>query len=106
MPPPPTWEFTRDTQNFRKHDASKNIFCTWLVAFQGSHGPVICIWLSATAYFSNHITKLCKRQAEILTKQDSEFVCTSIQGEAKHRTYKRLKHELENYQTEVTAEAK
>jgi hypothetical protein len=39
----------------------------------------------------NYITKLCRRQAEVIQNHDNENVHGIGQGEARHRKYKRLK---------------
>jgi hypothetical protein len=38
-----------------------------------------------------HITKLCRRQAEVIQNHENEYVQATGQGEARHRKYKRLK---------------
>jgi hypothetical protein len=39
----------------------------------------------------DYITILCREQAEVIQNLDKENVRTIVQGEARHRKYKRLK---------------
>jgi hypothetical protein len=39
----------------------------------------------------DYITKLCRRQAEVIVNHQNPNVCAIEQGEARHRKYKRLK---------------
>jgi hypothetical protein len=41
----------------------------------------------------DHITKLCRQQAEVVQNLENEDIRISGQGEARHRKYKRLKFE-------------
>jgi hypothetical protein len=40
---------------------------------------------------ADYITKLCRKQAEVIQNHENENVRNIGQGEARHRTYKRLK---------------
>jgi hypothetical protein len=42
-------------------------------------------------YIYDYITKLCRRQAEVIQNHKNEHVRVIGQGEAMHRKYKRLK---------------
>jgi hypothetical protein len=42
-------------------------------------------------YVYDYITKLCRKQAEVIRNHENEHVCSIGQGEARHRKYKRLK---------------
>jgi hypothetical protein len=42
-------------------------------------------------YVYNYITKLCRRQAEIIHNHENENVCNIGQGDTPYRKYKRLK---------------
>jgi hypothetical protein len=42
-------------------------------------------------YVYDYITKLCRKQAEVIRNDENEHVRSIGQGEAKHRKYKRLK---------------
>jgi hypothetical protein len=42
-------------------------------------------------YVYDYITKLCRKQAEVIWNHEKEHVCSIGQGEARHRKYKRLK---------------
>jgi hypothetical protein len=42
-------------------------------------------------YVYEYITKLCRRQAEVIQNHDNEHVRGIGEGEARHRKYKRLK---------------
>jgi hypothetical protein len=42
-------------------------------------------------YVYNYITKLCRKQAEVIQNHKNERVHIIEQGEARHRKYKRLK---------------
>jgi hypothetical protein len=42
-------------------------------------------------YVYDYITKLCKKQAEVIQNDENENVRYIGQGEAQHRKYKRLK---------------
>jgi hypothetical protein len=42
-------------------------------------------------YVYDYITKLCRKQAEVIQNHENEHVCYTGQGEAQHRKYKRLK---------------
>jgi hypothetical protein len=39
-------------------------------------------------YVYDYITKLCRRQAEIIHNHENEYVCNIGQGETPHRKYK------------------
>jgi hypothetical protein len=39
----------------------------------------------------NYITKLCRKQAEVIQNHKNEYVCSIGQGEARHKKYKSLK---------------
>jgi hypothetical protein len=42
-------------------------------------------------YVYDYITKLCRRQAEVILNYENPNVCAIGQGEARHRKHKRLK---------------
>jgi hypothetical protein len=42
-------------------------------------------------YVYDHITKLCRKQAEVIQNHENENVRYIAQGEAQHRKYERLK---------------
>jgi hypothetical protein len=42
-------------------------------------------------YVYDYVTKLCRRQAEIIHNHENENVCNIGQGETPHRKRKRLK---------------
>jgi predicted nucleic acid-binding Zn ribbon protein len=42
-------------------------------------------------YVYDYITKSCGQQAEVIQSHENENVRCSVQGEARHRKYKRLK---------------
>jgi hypothetical protein len=42
-------------------------------------------------YMYDYITKLCRRQAEVILNHENPNVCAIRQGEPRHRKYKRLK---------------
>jgi hypothetical protein len=86
----PPWEFAAETplltlqclQNKVLHTTGNLPNCTSVrdmhVAFQIS-------------YVYNYITKLCRRQAEIIHNHENENVRNIGQGETPHRKHKRLK---------------
>jgi hypothetical protein len=47
--------------------------------------------LHTLPYAYDYITKLCRKQAEVIRNHENEHVRGIGQGEARHRTYKRLK---------------
>jgi hypothetical protein len=47
--------------------------------------------LAKFRYVYDHITKLCRQQAEVIQIHDNENVRNMGQGEARHRKYTRLK---------------
>jgi hypothetical protein len=48
------------------------------------------MWRSKIPYVYDFITKLYRRQAEVIQKPDNENVRNIGQGEAQHRKYERL----------------
>jgi hypothetical protein len=42
-------------------------------------------------YVYDYITKLCRKQAEVIQNHENEHVRGIEQGEARHRNYKKLK---------------
>jgi hypothetical protein len=46
---------------------------------------------SKILYVYDHITKLCRRQAEVIINHENPNVCAIGQGEARHRKHKGLK---------------
>jgi hypothetical protein len=42
-------------------------------------------------YVYDYITKLCRQQEEVIQNQDNDNVRNIVQGEARHRNYKKLK---------------
>jgi hypothetical protein len=42
-------------------------------------------------YVYDYITKLCRQQAEVIQYHENEHVCSTGEGEARHRKYTRLK---------------
>jgi hypothetical protein len=42
-------------------------------------------------YIYNHVTKLCRQQAEVIQNHENEHIRSLGQGEARHRKYKRPK---------------
>jgi hypothetical protein len=42
-------------------------------------------------YVYDYVTKLCRKQTEVIQNHENEIVCYIGQGEAQHRKYKRLK---------------
>jgi hypothetical protein len=42
-------------------------------------------------YAYDYITKLCRKQAEVIRNHENEHFRGIVEGEAKHRQYKRLK---------------
>jgi hypothetical protein len=61
---------------------------SWII--QGAHQSAICTRLSTFPMY-DYITKLCRRQAEVIQNHATEHVCGIGQGETSHRIYKRLK---------------
>jgi hypothetical protein len=86
----PTWEIAADTyllklqrmQNKVLHTTGNFPRCT----------PVSDLHMAFNLpYVPDYITKLCRKQAEVIQNHENEHVRGTGQGEARHRKYKRLK---------------
>jgi hypothetical protein len=86
----PTWELAADTY-FLKLQCLQIRFCAPLEMFQGAHRSAICTELLNLPCVYDYITKLCRKQAEVILNHENERVRCIGQGEARHRKYKRLK---------------
>jgi hypothetical protein len=70
----PAWELSADIYLY------KTRFCAPLEIFQGAHRFAICTQLS---YEYDYISKLCRKQAEVIRNQENEHVRGIGQGEAR-----------------------
>jgi hypothetical protein len=70
----------RDTGNFPRYTPVRNLH----TAFNFSY---IYIYI----YIYDYITKLCRRQAEVIQNHDNEHIRGIGLGDVRHRRYKKLK---------------
>jgi hypothetical protein len=58
----------------------------------GTVGRNITLTLNLTlaSYIYDYITKLCRQQAEVIQNHENANVRITVQGEPRHRKYKRL----------------
>jgi hypothetical protein len=86
----PTWEFAADTQLLKLQRLQNRVLRT-----NGNYPrrtPTRVLHMAfKIPYVYDFITKLCRRQAEVIQNHDNENVCNIGQVEAQHRKYKRLK---------------
>jgi hypothetical protein len=86
----PTWEFAADTHLLKLQHLQSRVLRT--VGDLDRCTPVRDLHLAFNiAYVYDYITKLCRRQAEVIQNHPNPNVLAIGQGEAIHRKYKRLK---------------
>jgi CRISPR/Cas system-associated endoribonuclease Cas2 len=86
----PTWEFAADTHLMKLQRVQNSVFRAisnldrrTLVRDLQLAFKIPCVY--------DYITKLCRRQAEVILNYENPNVCAIGQGEVRHRKYKRLK---------------
>jgi len=86
----PTWEFAADTHLLKLQRLQNRVLRS-----TGNYPRRTPTRVLHTAfkipYVYDFITKLCRRQAEVIQNHDNKNVRNTGQGEAQHRKYKRLK---------------
>jgi hypothetical protein len=86
----PAWEFAADIHLIKLKRLQNKVLRT--IANYPRSTSVRDLHLAFQIPFVyDHITKLCRQQAEAIQNYDNENVLTIGQGEAHHRKYKRLK---------------
>jgi hypothetical protein len=86
----PTWELVADTYLLKLQHLQNNVLLT--IGNFPRFTPVCDLHMAFNLpYLYDYVTKLCKRQAEVIQNHENEHVCSIAQGEARHRKYKRLK---------------
>jgi hypothetical protein len=85
-----TWEFAAENYLLKLQRLQNRVLCT--IGNFLSHTSVcdMCVAFQIP-YVYNYITKLCRKQAEVIQNHENENVHYIGQGEAQHRKYKRLK---------------
>jgi hypothetical protein len=86
----PTWEFAADTHLMKLQRLQNRVLRA--IGKLDRSTPVRDLHLAfKIPYVYDYITKLCKRQAEIILNHENPNVRAIGQGEPRHRKYKRLK---------------
>jgi hypothetical protein len=86
----PTWEFAADTHLLKLQRLQNRILRA--AGDLGRRTPVRDLHLAfKIPYIYDYISKLCRRQAEVIKNHPNPNVRAIGQGEAIHRKYKRLK---------------
>jgi hypothetical protein len=83
----PAWEFASDTHLIKLQRLKNQVVHT--IGNYRRRTPVHLAFQILFIY--EHITKLCRQQAEVIQNHDNVNVCTIGQIESRHRKYKRLK---------------
>jgi hypothetical protein len=81
----PTWEFAAETYLLQLQCLQNNNNLPRFTLVRDMHVAFQIL------YVYNYITKLCRRQAEVVHNHENENVCNIGQGETPHRKHKRLK---------------
>jgi hypothetical protein len=86
----PTWEFAAATHLMKLQRLQNRVLRA--IGNLDRSTPVWDLNLAfKIPYVYDYITKLCRRQAEVILNYEDPNVCAIGQGEARHRKYKRLK---------------
>jgi hypothetical protein len=86
----PTWEFAADTHLMKLQRLQNRVLRA--IGNLDRRTPVRDLHLAfKIPYVYNYITKLCRRQAEVIRNHDNPNVHAIEQGEVRHRKPKRLK---------------
>jgi hypothetical protein len=86
----PTWEFAADTHLLKLQRLQNRVLRA--VDHLGRRTPVRDVHLAfKISYVYDYITKLCRRQADVIQNHPNPNVRAIGHGEAIHRKYKRLK---------------
>jgi len=83
----PTWEFAAHTQ-LLKLQRLKNSLPRTIGNYPRRTPTRVLHMACKIPYAYDFITKLCRRQAEVIQNHDNENVPNTGQGEAQHRKYK------------------
>ena len=86
----PAWEFAADTHLLKLQRLQNRVLRT-IGSFPRRTPTRDVHMVFKIPYVYDFITKLCKRQAEVIQNHDNKNISTMGQGEAQHRKYKRLK---------------
>jgi hypothetical protein len=85
----PTWEFAAETHMMNCSTCEIDLHT---VGDLHRHTPVHELHVAfKIPYMYDYIIELCRRQAEAMQNHRTPNVCTTGQGDAIHRKYKRLK---------------
>jgi hypothetical protein len=86
----PTWEFVAETHLMKLQHLQNRVLRT--IGNLDWRTPVRDLHLAfKISYVYDYITKLCRRQAEVILNHENPNVRAIGQGEPRHRKYKRLK---------------
>jgi hypothetical protein len=86
----PAWEFAADTHLMKLQRLQNKVLRT--IGSYPRRTRVRDLHLAFhIPYEYDHITKLCRQQAEVIQKHCNEYVRNIGLGKANHRKYKRLK---------------
>jgi hypothetical protein len=86
----PAWEFAADNHLMKLHRLQNKVLCT--IGNFPRRTPVHNLHMTFKfPYIYDYITKLCKKQAEVIQNHENANVHNSGKGEPPHRKYKRLK---------------
>jgi hypothetical protein len=86
----PAWEFAADTYLLKLQRLQNKVLRT--IGNFPRRTPTRDIHVAfKIPYVYDFITKLCRKQAEVIQKHYNENIRNIGQGEAQHRKYKRLK---------------
>jgi hypothetical protein len=85
-----TWEFAADTHLMKLQHLQNRVLSAignldWCAQVRDLHLAF------KIPYVYDYITKLCRRQAEVILNHKNPNVCATGQGEPRHRKHKRLK---------------
>jgi hypothetical protein len=86
----PTWEFAAETHLLKLQSLQNRVLRT-IGNFQKKTTIRDMHVAFQVPYVYDYITKLCRRQEEIIHNHGNEFVRNIGQGETPHRKYKRFK---------------
>jgi hypothetical protein len=86
----PVWKFSAESHLLKLQRLQNRVLCT-----TGNFPKLSSVRDMHVAfhmpYVYDYITKLCRKQAEVIQNHENENVRNIGQGEARHRKYKRLK---------------
>jgi hypothetical protein len=86
----PTWEFAADTHLMKLQCLQNRVLRA--ISNLDRRTPARDLHLELKIpYVYNYMTKLCRRQAEVILNHENPNVRAIGQGEARHRKHKRLK---------------